>query len=351
MEKRRNVTFCEKCRKTGLPPFGSAQKRVKGASRMIWECAPMEGVTGDLFRQAQARHFDRADRYYTPFLSATETRTLAAREMRELEPSHNAGLNVIPQLMGHDPDDFNWMSGAIRDLGYTEVNLNLGCPSATVTAKKKGAGLLGERALLERMLDGIFAGSPLPVSIKTRLGCKSAEEFPALVELYNRYPVQELIVHARVMTQQYGGAPDLDAFAYALEHSRAPVCYNGDVFDMPAVQQLTERFPTLERVMIGRGLAANPGLLTELRTGTPPAPDELRAFHDTLYALTRERIPDRRAALFRMKEAWQYLSCAFVDPKKPLKAIRKATRTEDYESAVRLLFAGCAVREHPGFHL
>ena len=160
---------------------------------MIWECAPMEGVTGDLFRQAQARHFDRADRYYTPFLSATETRTLAAREMRELEPSHNAGLNVIPQLMGHDPDDFNWMAGAIRDLGYTEVNLNLGCPSATVTAKKKGAGLLGERALLERMLDGIFAGSPLPVSIKTRLGCESAEEFPALVELYNRYPVKELI--------------------------------------------------------------------------------------------------------------------------------------------------------------
>ena len=318
---------------------------------MIYECAPMEGVTGDLFRQAQAQHFRKAERYYTPFLSATETRTLAAREMRELEPSHNAGLHVIPQLMGNDPGDFNWMAGAIGDLGYDEVNLNLGCPSGTVTAKKKGAGLLRERDLLERMLDGVFAGAPLPVSIKTRLGSDSAEELPTLVELYNRYPVKELIVHARIMTQQYDGTPDLDAFTYALEHSKAPVCYNGDVFDVPSAKRIAARFPRLERIMIGRGLAANPALLQELDTGAAPTSDELRAFHDTLFALTRERIPDRRAALFRMKEAWRYLGCAFEDPRKPLKAIRKATQLADYESAVRTLFAACPVREHPGFYL
>ena len=318
---------------------------------MIYECAPMEGVTGDLFRQAQARHFRKAERYYTPFLSATETRTLAAREMRELEPSHNAGLHVIPQLMGNDPDDFNWMTGAIGELGYDEVNLNLGCPSGTVTAKRKGAGLLRERELLERMLDGVFAASPLPVSIKTRLGCNSAAEFPALVELYNRYPVKELIVHARIMTQQYDGTPDLAAFTYALEHSKAPVCYNGDVFDAPTAKQIAERFPQLERIMIGRGLAANPALLQELETGEAPTSEALRAFHDTLYALTLERIPDRRAALFRMKEAWRYLGCAFEDPRKPLKAIRKATLLPDYESAVRTLFASCPVRENPGFYL
>ena len=318
---------------------------------MIYECAPMEGVTGDLFRQAQARHFAQTARYYTPFLSPTSSRTLAAKEMRELEPSHNEGLNVIPQLMGNDPDDFNWMAGAIGDLGYSEVNLNLGCPSGTVTAKKKGAGLLAERELLERMLDGIFEKCPLPISIKTRLGCRSAEEFPALVELYNQYPLKELIVHARIMTQQYAGTPDLEAFQYALEHSKVPVCYNGDAFDAPSVERLQDRFPTLERVMIGRGLAANPGLISELETGTAPTADELRAFHDTLLALTRERIPDRRAALFRMKEAWRYLGCAFENPTKPLKAIRKATRHEDYEAAVRMLFASCPVRRHPGFYM
>ena len=317
---------------------------------MIYECAPMEGVTGDLFRQAQAKHFDRADRYYTPFLSTTSSRVLAAREMRELDPGHNTGLNVIPQLMGNDPDDFIWMAGAIRDLGYTEVNLNLGCPSGTVTAKKKGAGLLAERELLERMLDGIFAQCPLPISIKTRLGRDSAEEFPALVELYNRYPVTELIVHARIMTQQYAGTPDLDAFGYALRHSRAPVCYNGDVFDAPAAERLRAGFPELERIMIGRGLAANPGLLTELTIGRTPTSEELRAFHDTLYVLTRARIPDKRAALFRMKEAWRYLGCAFEDPAKPMKAIRKATQPADYEAVIRALFSACPVRAHPGFY-
>ena len=318
---------------------------------MIFECAPMEGVTGDLFRQAQARHFEKAERYYTPFLSTTSSRTLAAREMRELDPKHNEGLNVIPQLMGNDPEDFIWMAGAIRDLGYTEVNLNLGCPSGTVTAKKKGAGLLGERELLERMLDGIFARSPLPISIKTRLGRDSIDEFPALVELYNRYPVTELIVHARIMTQQYEGTPDLDAFSCALENSKAPVCYNGDVFDVPKAEALAERFPALERIMIGRGLAANPGFITEMHTGVSPTADELRAFHDTLYALTLSRIPDKRAALFRMKEAWRYLGCAFADTKKPMKAIRRAAQLPDYESAVRQLFATCPVREHPGFYL
>lgn len=318
---------------------------------MIIECAPMEGVTGDLFRQAQARHFEKAERYYTPFLSTTSSRTLAAREMRELDPAHNRGLSVIPQLMGNDPEDFIWMAGAIRDLGYPEVNLNLGCPSGTVTAKKKGAGLLGERELLERMLDGIFARTPLPISIKTRLGRDCADEFPALVELYNRYPVKELIVHARIMTQQYAGTPDLDAFAYALENSKSPVCYNGDVFDVSKAEALTARFPKLERIMIGRGLAANPGFITEMHTGTPPTASALRVFHDTLYALTLERIPDRRAALFRMKEAWRYLGCAFENPAKPMKAIRKATQLPDYESAVRQLFSSCPVREHPGFYL
>lgn len=318
---------------------------------MLYECAPMEGVTGDLFRQAQARHFQPCGRYYTPFLSTTSSRVLAAREMRELAPAHNKGLNVIPQLMGNDPEDFIWMAGAIRDLGYTEVNLNLGCPSGTVTAKKKGAGLLSERELLERMLDGIFEKSPLPISIKTRLGRDSAAEFPALVELYNRYPVAELIVHARIMTQQYAGTPDWDAFSYALEHSNAPVCYNGDVFDAAAAGQIAARFPKLNRIMVGRGLAANPGLITELNTGAPPTAEQLRAFHDTLYALTRARIADRRAALFRMKECWRYLGCAFENPAKPMKAIRKAAQLSDYEAAVRMLFASCPVREHPGFYM
>lgn len=316
---------------------------------MLYECAPMEGVTGDLFRQAQRQHFIAADRYYTPFLSPTSSRVLAQRELREVEPGHNAGIYVVPQLMGNNASDFLWMAEQLRDLGYDEVNLNLGCPSGTVVTKKKGAGLLWERQLLERLLDGVFAACPVPVSIKTRLGMERADEFPPILELYNRYPVKELIVHARVQTDQYKNRPNLEMFSYALEHSRAPVCYNGDLFCASDVQAFQARFPAAERVMLGRGLAANPGLIGELKTGEGPTAGALRAFHRTLYDLTRERIPDRRALLFRMKEAWRYLGCSFAGAEKPLKRICRTQSLPDYENAVNLLFASCPVRDGPGF--
>ena len=131
---------------------------------MQYLCAPMEGVTGDLFRQAQWQTFPAADSYYTPFLSPTANRTFSPRELREIEPAHTAGIRVVPQLMGHCAEDFLWMAGQLADMGYDEVNFNLGCPSNTVTVKKKGAGLLTEPDLLRRFFDAVFAACPLPVA-------------------------------------------------------------------------------------------------------------------------------------------------------------------------------------------
>lgn len=253
--------------------------------------------------------------------------------------------------MGHCAEDFLWMAGRLADMGYDEVNFNLGCPSNTVTAKKKGAGLLTEPELLRQFFDAVFAACTLPVSVKTRLGKTTAEGFPALLELYNDYPIRELIVHPRVQADQYHGQPDLEAFAYALAHSRAPVCYNGDLFDAPAVHAFQARFPTVERVMLGRGLAANPGLIGQLHTGEAPTAAQLQVFHDRLYAATRARIPDRRALLFRMKEAWRYLGCSFADAERPLRRIRKAQDMTEYDSAVRQLFASCPVREDAGYRV
>ena len=294
---------------------------------MQFLCAPMEGVTGDLFRQAQRQTFPAADSYYTPFLSPTANRTFSPRELREIAPAHNAGIHVVPQLMGHCAEDFLWMAGQLADMGYDEVNFNLGCPSNTVTAKKKGAGLLTEPELLRQFFDAVFAACPLPVSVKTRLGKTTAEGFPALLELYNDYPICELIVHPRVQADQYHGHPDLDMFAYALAHSRAPVCYNGDLFDAPAVHAFQARFPAA------------------------PTAAQLQVFHDRLYAATRARIPDRRALLFRMKEAWRYLGCSFADAERPLRRIRKAQDMTEYDGAVRQLFASCPVREDAGYRV
>ena len=249
--------------------------------------APMEGLTGFVFRQVFSRHFTGADDWFIPFVTPTTLPQFTDRQMRELAPEANAGIHAVPQLLTRRTADFLWSAKALADMGYDEVNFNLGCPSNTVTAKKKGAGLLTEPDLLRRFFDAVFAACPLPVSVKTRLGKATAETFPALLELYNDYPICELIVHPRVQADQYHGHPDLDMFAYALAHSRAPVCYNGDLFDAPAVRAFQARFPTVERVMLGRGLAANPGLIGQLRTGEAPTAAQLQLFHDRLYAATR----------------------------------------------------------------
>ena len=310
---------------------------------MILSLAPMEGITGHVFRRVHAECFGALDCYYTPFLPPPRVgNRFGGKAFKEIDPANNQGLNVVPQLMSKNADEFVWAAQVLADMGYREVNLNLGCPSGTVVAKGKGSGFLAFPEELEAFFGRIFSEPGMPrVSVKTRLGKTTAEGFPALLELYNDYPIRELIVHPRVQADQYHGQPDLEAFAYALAHSRAPVCYNGDLFDAPAVHAFQARFPAVERIMLGRGLAANPGLIGQLRTGKAPTAAQLQLFHDRLYAATRARIPDRRALLFRMKEAWRYLGCSFADAERPLRRIRKAQDMTEYDSAVRQLFASC----------
>ena len=305
---------------------------------MQYLCAPMEGVTGDLFRQAQRQTFPAADSYYTPFLSPTANRTFSPRELREIEPAHNAGIHVVPQLMGHCAEDFLWMAGRLADMGYDEVNFNLGCPSNTVTAKKKGAGLLTEPDLLRRFFDAVFAACPLPVSVKTRLGKATAETFPALLELYNDYPICELIVHPRVQADQYHGHPDLDMFAYALAHSRAPVCYNGDVTTAADLHTLEEQYPQLSGIMVGRGIIADPALFRVARGGAPAAREELRGYLDDLYHGYTELFGSAGCAVSRMKGHWFYLIHKFEDSEKLEKQLRKAREPWEYEVVVNQIF-------------
>ena len=308
---------------------------------MQYYLAPMEGVTDSVYRSVYHRMFTPFDRYYTPFLTPTADRLITARQLRELDPARNAGMEVVPQLLGNDPELFLWMAGVLKDMGYREVNLNLGCPSGTVVKKKKGSGLLGQRELLERLLDGIFDRTPLPVSVKTRLGLRSEAEFGPVLELFNRYPICELIVHPRVQKDQYAGPIRLDAFALAMAESRAPVCYNGDLWAPEDVDEIKARFPALDAVMLGRGAVANPGLIGYLKTGTRITLDQLRDFHDALYAEYRIVMPGFKPTVFRMREYWAFWENLFDAPAKYLKRIRKATDFAAYEQAVRDLFAEC----------
>ena len=238
-------------------------------------------------------------------------------------------------------EDFLWLTGVCKDLGYQEVNLNTGCPSGTVTAKGKGSGMLRDLPALEAFLDGIFEKSPLPISIKTRIGFYDKDEFPAILELYNRYPIKELTIHPRVRAQFYKGSVDMDAFRYCLENSKNPVCYNGDLISLKKVQAFEQEFPQVEAVMIGRGLVGDPGMLSP--GGSDVA--ALEAFYDELFAVYTDVFGGTRNAMFRLKENWRHLLCKFEGSEKLGKKLRKTTDAGEYKAITHEIFRTLPLRE------
>ncbi len=312
--------------------------------------APLEGITGYIYRNAYHEYFDSGiKKYFTPFLAVNQKGLLKYRELEDISPDHNRGMKTIPQLLGNNGGQMTDYLYRLREMGYQEVNINLGCPYQTVVAKKKGAGLLADTDLLKEFLDGVFSDAPVAVSVKTRIGMERPEEFEVLLEIYNQYPIAELIVHPRVRADFYGNRPDWDAFALALDQSRAPLCYNGDIFTVKDYEAFTMRFPGVDRIMLGRGLLANPGLPAEIMTGRKPEKEALKNFHNRIYTDYRKIMSGDKNTLFKMKELWNYMQFLFEDCEKHIKKIRKAKTAEEYEAAVDALFGLCRLKEEGGF--
>lgn len=290
--------------------------------------APLEGITDSIYRKLHCQYFPGADRYYTPFFSPTIHRALTAKEARELPPADTLPVEVVPQLLTKSSEDFIWMAGVCRDLGYQEVNLNLGCPSGTVTAKGKGAGMLREPDLLNQFLDALFTGSPLPISIKTRIGFEEPEEFYQLLEIYNSYPIRELTIHPRVRKVFYDGDVDYKMFSYAEKNSRNPLCYNGNLCSRNQILSFQEAHPEIPAVMLGRGLIGDPGMLTPGGTTA----EKLEGFLSELMDAYSAAFGGSRNAMFRLKENWRYLFCLFQPHAKLQKRLRKATELSEYKA-------------------
>ena len=313
---------------------------------MQFYLAPMEEVTGYVYRNVYHMLFDDMDKYVTPFITPTQKRILKTRDRKEVAPENNRGIHVVPQIMTNHAEQFVDTCRMLMELGYHEVNLNLGCPSATVVRKAKGSGFLADPEKLDRFFETVFLmlekeGDQLEISVKTRTGLEFPEEFEDILKIYNRYPLNEIIIHPRLQKDYYNNTPDLDIFSYAFEQSVHPVCYNGDIFTKKQYEDFRKRFPSVERIMLGRGVVANPGLVREIVTGEKISGEELRAYHDKLYAGYREALGSEKDALFKMKELWSYLGKGFTGADKYLKKIRKADRPEEYISAVRGVFDCC----------
>lgn len=302
---------------------------------MLYYFAPLEGITDSIYRQIHHKYFPGLDRYYTPFFSPTIHRNLTQKERRELQPAEALPYTLIPQVLTRNAEDFLWMAGQCADAGYQEINLNLGCPSGTVTAKGKGSGMLRDIDALKRFMDEIFPVSPISISVKTRIGYASPDEFPALLDIFNQYPIRELTIHPRTRAAFYGGNVDWNAFRYAAENSKNPLCYNGNLCSVSQIAAFQKGFPTVGAVMLGRGLIADPGMLTPGGTQTQP----LAAFHNELLAAYTDAFGSSRNAMFRMKENLHYLICRFNGGEKLYKRLRKTTDIREYKDLMHTLFA------------
>lgn len=305
---------------------------------MKFYLAPMEGLTGYIYRNAHATFFGHVDKYFTPFITTNQFGKLSTRELHDIMPEHNEGICVVPQILTNNAEEFIRMSHTLKAFGYDEVNLNLGCPSGTVVSKNRGSGFLAQKEALNQFLETVFSANVTKISIKTRIGKEHPEEFYDLIQIFNAYPMEELIIHPRVQKDYYKNKPRMEIFKEALEVSKNPVCYNGDIFTAEDYKHFSEGYKQVDRLMLGRGLIANPGLVDEIQQGHPLDKQVLKAFHDKLYMDYQGVLSGERNVLFKMKEAWFYMSYMFEDHEKHLKKIRKSQRLADYEKAVASLF-------------
>ena len=308
---------------------------------MRYDLAPMEGITDSIFRRVHRKYFPGVDRYVMPFLSPTIHRSLTHKEDRELPFTHSESFEAVPQILTKVAEDFLWAAQICADRGYTEVNLNTGCPSGTVVSKGKGSGMLRDLQTLDVFLEEIFSRCPLPISIKTRLGMEYPQEFFQVLAVFEKYPVKELTIHPRTRKEFYSGQVHLDQFAHALETSKLPICYNGDLRCQADLHTFRDRFPQVEAVMIGRGLIADPGMLT-------PGGTTRQTLQDFTQELTESYVQafgSARNAMFRMKENWSFLRHRFVDSDKLWKQLRKTTDLQEYYSITQEIFRSLPLAE------
>ncbi|MBD3390486.1 MAG: tRNA-dihydrouridine synthase family protein [Chitinivibrionales bacterium] len=307
--------------------------------------APLRGVTPATFRNVFAAHFKGFSAALAPFITTARTRRSRRHHFRDILPENNRSWPVVPQLIGNDPSAFVECARVVRDLGYSQVNWNLGCPAPTVTRKHRGSALLSQPLRIRSFLETVVPQLPCRLSIKTRLGFEGPDQLAALMPLLNEFPLEEIIIHPRTGAQRYGGAIDYDRFGACLAASRCPVVYNGDIAAPGDCLALCRRFPRAAGWMIGRGALANPFLPSLIR-GEPLPADPLaavKAFHDDLYGRYRDELSGPAHVLGRMKELWSYLGLSLANGDALLKKIRKANRFAEYETAVEGHFASIGV--------
>ena len=299
--------------------------------------APLEGITTYTYRTVHAEVFGHCDAYYAPFITPTDNEKLSLKTIRDIMPEKNEGTNLKIQVLSNTVSSFEKFCKKVSPLGYEEVNLNLGCPSNTVCKKGRGSAFLKEPEKLREFFEGVFASSDFKISVKTRIGFSSEEEFDRLFEIYSSFPISLLIIHPRTRMQMYKGAPDMITFDKAYSTYKGNLCYNGDINSLSDYNELVKTYPNLDSVMIGRGAISNPAIFREIKGGKRLESEELINFTDRLIEKYIPLLGSDTYTLHKLKEIWLYISQNYPGEKKILKSIRKSNKLTDFRSSLNNL--------------
>jgi tRNA-dihydrouridine synthase len=304
--------------------------------------APFQGITGHVYREIYAKHFEGIDKFFTPFFTGIHKVKSLASKAAEFESTQHKRITVVPQILSKDADEMLRFAGFCHTKGFDEINWNLGCPYPRVANKKRGSGLIPFPELVDEILSKLMPEIPVRLSVKTRLGYFSPDEILQLIPVLNRYAVTEIIIHARIGKQLYKGGVDTPAFEKAIGITTIPVAYNGDVFNLSDFKNAHKDFPGIKNWMIGRGLLADPFLPAIIKGIVLPGLSErkyiIRRFVDDLYFGYRRKMNDRLQAINVLKELWGFLCFSFDDPHKVFNRLKKTKTFDEYEDAVNAVF-------------
>lgn len=300
--------------------------------------SPLQGFTDFRFRNAFHHYFGGIDTFYAPYIRLDGKMVVKNSYQRDLLPEHNNTLDVIPQVITNDAEEFLFVAKYVQELGYKELNWNLGCPYPMVTKRGMGSGLICDPAKIDHILDRAHSETDILVSMKMRMGYENSNEILEAFPILDKYPLKNIAIHARIGKQLYKGGVDLDAFERCVSSTKHKLYYNGDVTTVAAFKQMQERFPSIDHFMIGRGLIADPFLPSLIKNNTTAYPKDrwkiFSEFHDTIYEQYDAALSGPTPIKMKMQGFWSYFSQSFSNPQKSFKKIKKANNPKAYKQAV-----------------
>ena len=300
--------------------------------------SPLQGFTDFRFRNAFNHYFGGIDTFYAPYIRFNNKLIIKNSYQIDLQLENNKTLEVIPQIMTNSADEFLFVVDYIQELGYKELNWNLGCPYPMVTKRGMGSGLICDPDKIDHILERVHKETDIVVSMKMRMGYEHPEEILDTFPILDNYPLKNIAIHARIGKQLYKGGVNLDAFQRCIESTKHKLYYNGDITSVTKLKEMQARFPSIDHFMMGRGLIADPFLPSMIKNDTSEYPenrwDIFREFHDTIYHQYDAALSGPTPIKMKMQGFWEFFAQSFSNPQKTFKKIKKANNPRAYQQAV-----------------